>query len=124
MITTEPVAITHVHRGGREGGREGGKEREKTNLIIERYCNGRSHGERTSISSNRPENKAMGMITTEPAAIAAVVFLKTALSAYPIDTAEFAHKIKIAQNVIYAPPVGRNPTRPYTIDPNTNGNKT
>jgi len=111
-----PQSHTYIKEGGREGG--------KTYLIIERNCNGRSHGESTSISSNRPENKAMGMITTEPAAIAAVVFLKSALSAYPIDTAAFAHKIKMTQNVKYAPAVGRNPTMPYTIDPNTNGKKT
>ena len=92
--------------------------------MIDKYCKGRSQAEMLSISSNNPQNKAMGMITTDPAAIAAVVFLKIADNAYPIDTAAFAHRIKMAQNVIYAAPVGRNPTMPYTIEPNTKGNNT
>ena len=112
----------HTNEGGREGGKEGG--RGATYLIIDKNCNGRNHALMLFISSNRPENKAMGMITTEPAAIAAVVFLNIALKAYPMLTAAFAHKIRIAQNVIYAPPVGRKPTIPYTMEPNTKGNMT
>ena len=76
------------------------------------------------ISSSSPENKAMGMITTDPAAIAAVVFLKNALKAYPIATAAFAHRINVMIKLKYASPVGRSPTMPYTMDPKTKGNST